>query len=370
MEDKYYGVQDVDGKNFYQLSKQFFNNPFYQKREKQIRKRDNKEVEIEIISETLTDTAKIMYAIFRDVLSESVKNNWIDSQGHIYIKYSVEKLCKLLGKSKETIIKTKKNLVDNDLLEIVPQGLGKADIFYLKKIKNRPAQIIIEEYREDKSSQENQPVEFSDRYNIPTTTGLVFRPEPVGKTDPNKPINKYINKPTCIQSEKEQNVGGGFLEKIKILLEQHGFAPDVKVRLMTLVREKEISFERVTEVLKIAPTKNWGEGAIYRALENNWDLQFDTEQEEKKKANERAERSYQKSLEESKKLNESKEKIAQEHKEKEQLLEFFNTLPSSKQTELKNKASQIAIEKYGNMTGKIMARTYVIYELLREELKE
>lgn len=188
----------------------------------------------------------------------------------------------------------------------------------------------------------------------------------------NKIVNGTVNKnaKSNLSNINLSNITTTSSSYIKILLEQHGISPSTKINILNLVKEKNISLERVIEVLKIAPIKKWQEGAIYKALENNWDLQFDVEQEEKKKANERAERSYQKSLEESKKLNESKEKIAQEQKEKEQLLEFFNTLPSNKQAELQNKASQMAIEKYGKLTGKIMARTFVIYELLREELKE
>lgn len=372
--NEYYGIQDVDGKNFFQLSKQFFNNPNYQKRETQIRKRDGINVSVEVITETLTDTAKIMYAVFRDVLNESVKNNWIDNKGRIYIKYSVEKLCKLLGKNKETIIKTKKILVENNLLEIVPQGLGKADVFYLKKIKERPVEKIIEEYQEDKTSTENQPVDFSDQSVSSTQTGRNFRPELVGFSDPIKLLNKNNNKITYlddvnkIDPETTEEAGGDF-EKIKILFEQHGIAPDVKVRLMILVKEKNISLDRVTEVLKAAPQKNWGEGAIYRALEKGWNSEETKEIQEKREIDKKAERKYQESMKQNLEVKKQKEISHKQHEERQELLKVFNTWSAEKKETLEKKAYDVAYKEYGVIAAELMAKTVVLYRLIKEELR-
>lgn len=187
----------------------------------------------------------------------------------------------------------------------------------------------------------------------------------------NKIVNGTVNKnaKSNLSNINLSNITTTSSSEIKILLEQHGISPSTKINILNLVKEKNISFERIVEVLKIAPVKKWQEGAIYRALENNWDLQFDEEQEEKRKADERAEREYQKSLEESKKLNEHKARVMKEQKEKDELQMFFEALPESKKEKIRSEAYKIAIEKYGKLTGDVMARTVVIYELLRE-LKE
>lgn len=172
----------------------------------------------------------------------------------------------------------------------------------------------------------------------------------------------YNNKPTC-------EVGGVDLEleKVKNILEQYGFAFDVKIRILTLIAEKNIPLDRVFKVLEVAPLKNWGEGAIYKALENNWNIETTTsEQEERKKANEIAERKYQKSLVESENLKKQKEKILNEQKEQEELLSIFNSMPTEERSAIEKKANKIAVERYGITTAKFMTKI-VIYELLREK---
>src|SRR5699024_5910963 len=97
---------------FYQLPKVFFTNAKYQK---------------------LSNDAKISYAILRDRLELSIKNNWIDSDNAIYFIYTNEKLEEILNLSKPTIIKIKKELVNTGLLEQKRRGLNKPNLLYLMK---------------------------------------------------------------------------------------------------------------------------------------------------------------------------------------------------------------------------------------------
>ncbi|MDU6805867.1 MAG: replication initiator protein A, partial [Staphylococcus epidermidis] len=70
MSTKFY-IQENFRERFYQLPKVFFTNPNYQK---------------------LSNDAKIAYAILRDRLELSIKNNWIDEENAIFFIYTNENL--------------------------------------------------------------------------------------------------------------------------------------------------------------------------------------------------------------------------------------------------------------------------------------
>ena len=68
---KYYTVEDVDNKRFYQMPKILFEDERFM---------------------DLSDSAKILYSILRDRIDLSKKNNWIDEQGRIYIIFTIKKI--------------------------------------------------------------------------------------------------------------------------------------------------------------------------------------------------------------------------------------------------------------------------------------
>ncbi|MGL5348251.1 MAG: replication initiator protein A [Peptostreptococcaceae bacterium] len=83
--------------------------------------------------------AKFLYAILMDRYTVSEKNvnegddTWMDDNNRIYFVYDQEKLSELFGASEKTLRKYINELVKNELLEIKRVGLGKANIYYLKK---------------------------------------------------------------------------------------------------------------------------------------------------------------------------------------------------------------------------------------------
>ena len=56
--------------------------------------------------------AKVFYAVLKDRLSLSFKNNWIDEDGNIYLVYSNSNLMKILNCSKSTLLRIKKQLTE------------------------------------------------------------------------------------------------------------------------------------------------------------------------------------------------------------------------------------------------------------------
>ena len=71
----------------------------------------------------LSIDAKLLYAIFLDRVSLSIKNGWVDENGRVFIYYGTQKACKLLDE-----------LETFGALERRRQGLGKPNRLYLKKV--------------------------------------------------------------------------------------------------------------------------------------------------------------------------------------------------------------------------------------------
>lgn len=111
MSNKFY-IEENFRERFYQLPKVFFTNPSYQK---------------------LSNDAKIAYAILRDRLDLSIKNNWVDDDNAIYFIFSNENLENILNVSKPKVIKIKKELENLNLLEQKRLGLNKPNKLYLIK---------------------------------------------------------------------------------------------------------------------------------------------------------------------------------------------------------------------------------------------
>ncbi|MCF2625274.1 phage replisome organizer N-terminal domain-containing protein [Fusobacterium perfoetens] len=168
------------------------------------------------------------------------------------------------------------------------------------------------------------------------------------------------------ESEQQEENSSSSFSLIKNMLEQHGISNNTKLNIMVLVRDENITPERVSEVLKAAQVKHWQEGAIYTALRDKWAINLDTEQQEKQKQRERSAKIDEQNKEFSQAFQAVKDKVNAERQEKEELLNYFNSLSKETQTEINNIALQRAKEKYPPVVYVSMFKTLVIYEVIRE----
>lgn len=60
--------------------------------------------------------------------------------------------------------------------------------------------------------------------------------------------------------------------QIKSALENYGLGVETCRNIMELVKNGRVNFERINSVLGVAKEKAWGEGAIYKALRDNWEI--------------------------------------------------------------------------------------------------
>ena len=152
---------------------------------------------------------------------------------------------------------------------------------------------------------------------------------------------------------------------IKRMLEQHGISNNTKLNIMVLVREENITPERVAEVLKAAQAKKWHDGAIYQALRDKWVINLDAEQQERQRQREKSAKIDEDIKKSSQEFQAIKDKVDAERQEKEELMEYMESLPHGIQANIRNTALIRAKDKYP-FGYKTMFGTLVIYEVIRE----
>jgi len=110
--NRFYTAQEEVTIRFYQVPKSLFNNQIYK---------------------GLSLGPKLMYSILRDRLDLSIKNNWKDKEGYIYLIFSVEELSNILDAGGRSIIRYKKSLVKYGLIYEKRLGQGKPNWIYVLK---------------------------------------------------------------------------------------------------------------------------------------------------------------------------------------------------------------------------------------------
>lgn len=108
----YFTIQDAEQFTFFRIPKVLFTGERYK---------------------DMTTDARVLYGILLDRLSLSVKNNWVDKEGRVFIIFTREEAQELLGYSKPKIVNLFKELQKVQLIEETKQGLNKPNIIYVKK---------------------------------------------------------------------------------------------------------------------------------------------------------------------------------------------------------------------------------------------
>lgn len=75
--------------------------------------------------------AKIIYMLVFDRRSLSIKNNWHDTNGDVFIYFTNQQLIDLLGCTEKTIISAKKELEEFGLIREERQGISKPNRIYI-----------------------------------------------------------------------------------------------------------------------------------------------------------------------------------------------------------------------------------------------
>ncbi len=137
---------------FYALPKVLFENPIY---------------------EDMRLDAKVAYAMLKDRLDLSFKNNWIDENGNIYLVYSNSNLMKILSCSKSTLLRIKKQLTEYGLIHEVQQSTSKsgnlANRIYLGLLQDDTVARMVDKSGDSKS--DTRVVSDLDQGGVKKTPG-------------------------------------------------------------------------------------------------------------------------------------------------------------------------------------------------------
>ncbi len=140
-------ITDVDDEQFYQIPKSMLISKKYK---------------------NIGNDARVLYAILKDRMILSKKNNWADKNGDIYLLFTQEKLCELLDVSVSTISRTMKKLKDFGLVDVLRQGLNKPNKIYLNRLNNQDLSNMTCPDSADMTGQDLHPRHASETDNSET----------------------------------------------------------------------------------------------------------------------------------------------------------------------------------------------------------
>jgi hypothetical protein len=80
----------------------------------------------------LSAESRILYGLMLDRMGLSRKNGWVDGQDRVYICFTLDEVMRCLHYGREKAAKLIAELVDIGLIETKRQGLGRANIIYVK----------------------------------------------------------------------------------------------------------------------------------------------------------------------------------------------------------------------------------------------
>ena len=164
-----------------------------------------------------TSESKVLYALMINRLDLSIKNDWRDSNNHIYIYFTVEEIMKFFACGKNKAISLLNELREMELIETVRQ-LNRPSRIYLYEIDVEDKVEKTAENGENSQKFENQtsggleskPRRFENqttgglenkprRFENQTTGGLESKPTEVYKSNSNY---NYIDRPTDSKTEQ------------------------------------------------------------------------------------------------------------------------------------------------------------------------
>ena len=176
----------------------------------------------------MSTDAKFTYAILKDRFELSLRNNWIDKNGDVYLIYTITELQEILGYGNKKVIKLKKELQEYGLLEEVRQGLNKPNLLYLGNIDYQVSPT------EEIHSQPLETAEMSKRHfqknqgNVKTTSQKMSKQH----------ANDTENNETELSNDTNRYEGESSLSDLSISeafkMGQHGFLSPQLVQKLSL----------------------------------------------------------------------------------------------------------------------------------------
>ena len=176
----------------------------------------------------MSTDAKFTYAILKDRFELSLRNNWIDKNGDVYLIYTITELQEILGYGNKKVIKLKKELKEYGLLEEVRQGLNKPNLLYLGNIDYQVSPT------EEIHSQPLEKAEMSKRHFQKNQGNVKITSQKMSKQQ----ANDTENNETELSNDTNRYEGESSLSDLSISeafkMGQHGFLSPQLVQKLSL----------------------------------------------------------------------------------------------------------------------------------------
>ena len=97
---------------------------------------------------SLSNDARILYMLLKDRMRLSVMNSWFDKEGRAFVIFTIEELMTTLNKSRPTVIKIKRELIESLLIEEVRAGATQPNRIFVKVPSPEQLETMKTTYRE------------------------------------------------------------------------------------------------------------------------------------------------------------------------------------------------------------------------------
>ncbi len=107
----------------------------------------------------LSSDAKVLYGLMLDRMALSIRHQWFDEEGKVYIIFTVEQVIQYMNCGRDKAMKTLAELDTKKgigLIERVKQGFGKPDIIYVKNFILRTSKDVKNNDESEESIQQNR----------------------------------------------------------------------------------------------------------------------------------------------------------------------------------------------------------------------
>ena len=291
-----------------------------------------------------------------------------------YAYPALETLARELGiKDTRTIVKYTKSLANKGLV-VIEKLKGKSNRYYLKNVEKVPTLDVPSNKEVDTQEVPTSHVPTTPDVSTPPTSHVPSSTY-MGCT-PKKTNIKNTNKETTTKIDNINKIDPSsssleILEKekirqIKSALQMHGISVATCKNIMDLVYSKHIDLERIKAVLTVAVIKRWEDGAIYKALKENWIIENKKSDVLPVKTNTFSEKKAKEVIEKNLEHKGQRDKTIEE---KEKLRKIFETLSDHEKNSIEQEALKLALEKYNKNIAHVMARTEAFFDVLKEYLR-
>ena len=171
----------------------------------------------------------------------------------------------LLQENKGVPMKRYFKLNYDQILKFLNTRIEKISNQELKKVESKSLKNLKTSFQKNSMNKEYSINNLDKELNIKTTTKL----DNLDKIDQNSKDSSTSSSSSPVKnsSSKEKDT----IYQIKSALQSHEISIDTCKNIMELVRNGRVDLDRIKSVLITAQQKAWGEGAIYKALRDNWE---------------------------------------------------------------------------------------------------